>query len=78
MTYRLLWPRFRRLGQVQVVAIMGAGFLLGPSVLGWAWPGAREWLFPTEFAVGDARIVHPNLTAICVVGQVGLVSSTPV
>lgn len=37
-TYRLLWPLFRRLAQVQVVAIMVAGFLLGPSVLGWIWP----------------------------------------
>jgi hypothetical protein len=37
LTYRLLWPLFRRLAQVQVVAIMVAGFLLGPSVLGWIW-----------------------------------------
>ncbi|MEV6321837.1 cation:proton antiporter [Nocardia sp. NPDC051787] len=73
VTYRLLWPLLRRLGQVQVVAIMIAGFLLGPSVLGWAWPQAQEWLFPTKLAVGDTSIVHPNLTAIYVVGQVGLV-----
>ncbi|MDE1672784.1 cation:proton antiporter [Nocardia gipuzkoensis] len=73
LTYRLLWPLFRRLGQVQVVAIMIAGFLLGPSALGWFWPQAQEWLFPTELTVGDTSIVHPNLTAIYVVGQIGLV-----
>ncbi|WP_330229628.1 cation:proton antiporter [Nocardia sp. NBC_00508] len=73
VTYRLLWPLLRRLGQVQVVAIMIAGFLLGPSVLGWAWPQAQEWLFPTKLAVGGTSIVHPNLTAIYVVGQLGLV-----
>ncbi|MGK8500339.1 cation:proton antiporter [Nocardia asiatica] len=69
----MLWPLLRRLGQVQVVAVMIAGFLLGPSALGWAWPQAQEWLFPTKLAVGGASIVHPNLTAIYVVGQIGLV-----
>ncbi|WP_069164165.1 cation:proton antiporter [Nocardia altamirensis] len=73
VTCRLLWPVFRRLGQVQVVAIMAAGFALGPSLLGWAWPSAQEWLFPTTLTVGTATITHPNLTAIYVVGQLGLV-----
>ena len=73
LTYRLLWPLFRRLAQVQVVAIMVAGFLLGPSVLGWIWPAAQHWLFPTKLAVGAETIVHPNLTVIYVVGQLGLV-----
>ncbi|MFE7800076.1 cation:proton antiporter [Nocardia sp. NPDC057440] len=73
LTYRLLWPVFRRLGQVQVVAIMVAGFLLGPSVLGWAWPQAQQWLFPTNIEIGGTSIMHPNLTAIYVVGQLGLV-----
>ncbi len=54
LTYRLLWPLFRRLAQVQVVAIMVAGFLLGPSVLGWIWPAAQQWLFPTKLTVGAA------------------------
>ncbi|MEU2252088.1 cation:proton antiporter [Nocardia xishanensis] len=72
-TYRLLWPVFRRLGQVQVVAIMVAGFVLGPSILGLIWPAAQEWLFPSKLAVGGASITHPNLTAIYVVGQLGLV-----
>ncbi len=72
-TYRLLWPMFRRLGQVQVVAIMVAGFLLGPSVLGVIWPQAQQWLFPTKLTMGAETITHPNLIAIYVVGQLGLV-----
>ena len=73
LTYRLLWPLFRRLAQVQVVAIMVAGFLLGPSVLGWIWPAAQQWLFPTKLTIGAETFTHPNLTAIYVVGQLGLV-----
>ncbi|AKK30038.1 cation:proton antiporter [Mycobacterium sp. EPa45] len=73
LTYRLLWPLFRRLAQVQVVAIMVAGFLLGPSVLGWIWPAAQHWLFPAKLTIGAESIVHPNLTVIYVVGQLGLV-----
>ncbi|WP_225726647.1 MULTISPECIES: cation:proton antiporter [unclassified Nocardia] len=73
VTFRLLWPLFRRLGQVQVVAVMVAGFLLGPSVLGWLWPRAQTWLFPTTLKVGGTSVAHPNLTVIYVVGEVGLV-----
>ena len=73
LTYRLLWPLFRRLAQVQVVAIMVAGFLLGPSVLGWIWPAVQQWLFPTKLTIGTETFTHPNLTAIYVVGQLGLV-----
>ena len=73
LTYRLLWPLFRRLAQVQVVAIMVTGFLLGPSVLGWAWPAAQQWLFPKTLTIGVETIPHPNLTVIYVVGQLGLV-----
>ncbi|WP_424739973.1 cation:proton antiporter, partial [Mycobacterium sp.] len=73
LTYRLLWPLFRRLAQVQVVAIMVAGFLLGPSVLGWIWPAAQRWLFPTKLTIGAATFAHPNLVALYVIGQLGLV-----
>ena len=73
LTYRLLWPLFRRLAQVQVVAIMVAGFLLGPSVLGWIWPAGQQWLFPTKLTVGAETITHPNLIVIYVVGQLGLI-----
>ncbi|WP_067470457.1 cation:proton antiporter [Nocardia amamiensis] len=73
VTYRLIWPLFRRLAQVQVVAVMVAGFVLGPSVLGSIWPAAQHWLFPTTVDVGNISIIHPNLTAIYAVGQIGLV-----
>ncbi|MFV8166696.1 cation:proton antiporter [Mycobacterium sp. 134] len=73
LAYRLLWPVFRRLGQVQVVAIMVAGFLLGPSVLGWIWPAGQQWLFPAKVTIGAETLTHPNLVAIYVVGQLGLV-----
>ncbi|MFH5209781.1 cation:proton antiporter [Antrihabitans spumae] len=72
-TYRLIWPLFRKLAQVQVVAIMVAGFVLGPSVLGMVWPTAQRWLFPATVDVGGTSITHPNLTAIYVVGQLGIV-----
>ncbi|RIV39698.1 cation:proton antiporter [Micromonospora radicis] len=71
--YRLLWPLFRRLGQVQVVAIMVAGFLLGPSLFGLVWPQAQEWMFPLTLEVGGESMPHPSLTAIYVIGQLGLV-----
>ncbi|TXH26383.1 MAG: cation/H(+) antiporter [Mycobacterium sp.] len=73
LTYRLLWPLLRRLAQVQVVAMMVAGFLLGPSVLGWVWPAGQQWLFPTKLTLGAETFTHPNLTVIYVVGQLGLV-----
>lgn len=73
LTYRLLWVLFRRLAQVQVVAIMVAGFLLGPSVFGWLWPSAQHYLFPTKLTIGAETFTHPNITAIYVMGQLGLV-----
>lgn len=36
----------KRMAQPQVVAEMIAGFLLGPSLLGWLAPGPSAWLFP--------------------------------
>ena len=73
-TYRLIWPLFKRLGQVQVVAIMASGFFLGPSLLGTVWPAASNWLFPTKLTLphGDT-ITHPSLTIVYVVGQLGLI-----
>jgi Kef-type K+ transport system membrane component KefB len=38
----------RRLGQAQVIAEMVTGFLLGPSLLGWAAPAASAWLFRAD------------------------------
>lgn len=70
---RLVWLVFKRLGQVQVIATMAAGFILGPSVLGALWPDGQDWLFPTTVQVAGQSIVHPSLAVIYVVGQLGLV-----
>lgn len=70
---RLLWPIFRKLGQIRVVAIMGAGFLLGPSVFGALWPTAQQWLFPTTIEFTGVSLTHPSLAILFVVGQLGLV-----
>jgi Kef-type K+ transport system membrane component KefB len=69
---RLVGLGLRRLGQTQVVADMVAGFLLGPSLLGALAPQLQHWLFPTHVA-GSTSVVDPSLTAIYVLGQLGLV-----
>jgi Kef-type K+ transport system membrane component KefB len=61
-TARLTGVLFRRIGQPQVVGEMVAGLLLGPSFLGWLWPGGFAALFPPE-----------SLGALDVLSQVGLV-----
>ncbi|MEU6895143.1 cation:proton antiporter [Streptomyces sp. NPDC046557] len=38
----------RRVGQPPVVGEIVVGILLGPSLLGWLWPDAQAWLFPTS------------------------------
>jgi Kef-type K+ transport system membrane component KefB len=43
---RLVGLVARRLGQAQVVAEMVTGFLLGPSLVGWALPDLSAQLFP--------------------------------
>lgn len=63
----------RRLGQVQVVSIMITGFLLGPSVFGAVAGSAQRWLFPVTATVGGTKVVHPSVTVLYVVGQLGLV-----
>ena len=39
---------FRRLGQPAVIGEIVAGVMLGPSLLGLAWPAAFHWLFPSD------------------------------
>jgi len=45
---RLVGAMARRLGQPQVVGEMIAGVFLGPSLLGFIFPGAQQMLFPKE------------------------------
>ncbi|MFG3494197.1 cation:proton antiporter [Streptomyces sp. NPDC047886] len=66
---------FRRLGQTQVVADMVAGFLLGPTLLGFVFPAIQDHLFPTAVQPpgGGESITHPSLHVLYVIGQLGLV-----
>ncbi|MBU6401749.1 MAG: cation:proton antiporter [Verrucomicrobia bacterium] len=41
----------RRVGQPAVIGEMLAGIILGPSLLGWIWPGAFHFLFPAPSLV---------------------------
>jgi Kef-type K+ transport system membrane component KefB len=59
---RLVSATLGRVGQPAVVSEMLAGVLLGPSLLGWLFPGVQDSLFPDQL-----RIV------LYILGQVGLV-----
>lgn len=52
---------FRLIGQPQVVGEMAAGIMLGPTLLGWAWPEASAVLFPAD-----------SLAALNILSQIGL------
>jgi Kef-type K+ transport system membrane component KefB/nucleotide-binding universal stress UspA family protein len=45
---RALAEMMKRLGQPAVIGELLAGIVLGPSLLGWLWPGAFAALFPAE------------------------------
>lgn len=45
---RAIGAGFRRFGQPAVVGEVLAGILLGPSLLGWAWPEVQHFIFPPE------------------------------
>ncbi|MFD6419967.1 cation:proton antiporter [Streptomyces sp. NPDC060194] len=51
----------KRLGQPAVIGEITMGILLGPSLLGWLWPAAQQWLFPESV-----------LAYTAVLGQLGL------
>ncbi|NYI06022.1 cation:proton antiporter [Allostreptomyces psammosilenae] len=53
----------RRIGQPPVIGEIVAGILLGPSLLGWLWPTAFDWLFPPYL-----------LPVLNVLGQLGLLA----
>lgn len=53
---RALGAVFRRIGQPAVTGEMLAGILLGPSLLGLAWPAAHAFLFPPA-SLGALRLL---------------------
>src|SRR5689334_5274876 len=45
---RVLAEAMKRIGQPAVLGELMAGIVLGPSLLGWLWPGAFSAIFPAE------------------------------
>jgi Kef-type K+ transport system membrane component KefB/nucleotide-binding universal stress UspA family protein len=45
---RVLAEGMKRIGQPAVLGELMAGLVLGPSLLGWVWPGAMHAIFPAE------------------------------
>jgi K+:H+ antiporter len=63
LTCRMVGQLVKKIGQPQVVGEMIAGVLLGPSLLGLAWPGLEHRLFPAG----------PSMSILYAASQVGLV-----
>ncbi len=59
---RLLGVVAKWLGQPMVIAEVVAGIVLGPSLLGWVWPGGMTMLFPDS-----------SMSVLKMLSQVGLV-----
>ncbi|MBW3611350.1 MAG: cation:proton antiporter [Actinobacteria bacterium] len=67
---RTLGVAMKRIGQPAVVGELGAGLLLGPSVLGGLLPGVSDWLFPAD------DVQSAMLFAVSWIGAVFLLVST--
>ena len=53
---RLLGEGMQRIGQPAVMGQLLAGILLGPSLLGWIWPGAQAVIFPVD--AGQGKMIN--------------------
>jgi len=60
---RLVGALFTRFGQPAVIGEITAGILLGPSLLGWLWPGASAFVFPKE-SLGVLQLI--SQIGVCV------------
>jgi len=58
---RLCGALAQKVGQTAVIGEMVAGILLGPSLLGWIWPGLSGFIFPA-----------PSLDNLRLLSQVGI------
>jgi Kef-type K+ transport system membrane component KefB len=70
ITGGLLGRLFARLGQPRVIGEVVAGIVLGPSVLGWLWPGAAAFVLPAS--VGPFLGVLAQLGVVLYMFLVGL------
>jgi Kef-type K+ transport system membrane component KefB/nucleotide-binding universal stress UspA family protein len=50
VTGRLLGEGMQRIGQPALMGTLLAGIVLGPSLFGWLWPQAHDFLFPKDAA----------------------------
>jgi len=64
---RVLGAAAGRLGQPAVVGELVAGLLLGPSVLGHAWPEGFRWLFPGRGSSGPLAAITAISLAVLLV-----------
>lgn len=71
---RLFGILLRRFGQPTVVGEIVAGIVLGPSLFGWLFPGAFQWLFLPNFEAVPAELSNAAFTGIFkVIAQIGLI-----
>src|ERR1700752_559400 len=49
---RLLAELMKRIGQPAVIGELLTGIVLGPSAIGWLWPGYLHTIFPAEATPG--------------------------
>lgn len=60
---RVVGSLFTRLGQPAVIGEIVAGILLGPSLFGWLWPDAANFIFPRE-SLGVLQLI--SQIGVCV------------
>lgn len=60
---RVVGSLFTRLGQPAVIGEIVAGILLGPSLFGWLWPDAANFIFPKD-SLGVLQLI--SQIGVCV------------
>jgi Kef-type K+ transport system membrane component KefB/nucleotide-binding universal stress UspA family protein len=71
-TTRVLGETMRKLGQPPVVGELAAGVLLGPSVLGLAWPELQSAVFPRLQSQNDLISIVAFVGVLCLLIVTGL------
>ena len=61
-----------RLGMPAIVGELTAGVLLGPSLLGWAWPAVSGWLLPAQPEQAHLLDAVGQIGVILLVGLTGI------
>ncbi|MDP9398199.1 MAG: universal stress protein [Actinomycetota bacterium] len=72
---RLLGSLMLKVGQPSVIGEIGAGVLLGPSVLGALWPEGASWLFPPPPTQSAMLLVVLNTRSYTVVVIMAIATS---